>query len=256
MVKKILSILAWIVTAGSLIALFVVAREHYLNTPVRSVNLNIERGTDNGFVKSEAVLADIGTLSSNAKIGTINMEGIRNQLKANPWIESSSAYIGLDAIMNVSIKEYEPIMRIFDKNGSSAYVTADGLLLPTSLGYTPHLLIASGNFTLDNDRLNQQLCDTLEADRNILNALQVFEAIERNKSLKNSIGQLYCNARNEFEIVAKGIPSRIVLGTTDNLDDKLRRLEIFINQKAGSAELYGFKKIDLQFKNQIVCTKR
>lgn len=236
--------------------MFVAAREHYLDTPVRSVNLNIERSTDSGFVKSKAVLANIGTLSKNTKIGTVNMEGIRKQLKANPWIESSSAYIGLDAIMNVSIKEYEPVMRIFDKDGTSAYVTADGLLLPTSLGYTPRLLIASGNFTLDNEHLNQPLCDTVEADRNILNALYVFEALERNKSLKNNIGQLYCNARNEFEIVAKGIPSRIVLGSTDNLDDKLRRLEIFINQKAGSAELYGFKKIDLQFKNQIVCTKR
>jgi len=256
MVKKVLSILAWIVTAGGLIALFVAARENYLDTPVRSVNLSIERSTDSGFVKSKAVLADIGTLSNNAKIGTVNMEGIRKQLKANPWIESSSTYIDLDAIMNVSIKEYEPVMRIFDKDGTSAYVTAEGILLPTSMGYTPHVLIASGNYTFDNEHLGRQLCDTIEADRNILNTLKVLEAIERNESLKNSIGQLYCNARNEFEIVAKGIPSRIVLGSTDNLDDKLRRLEIFINQKAGSAELSGFKKIDLQYKNQIVCTKR
>ena len=179
MVKKILSILAWIVTAGGLIALFVAAREHYLDTPVRSVNLNIERSTDSGFVKSKAVLADIGTLSNNAKIGTVNMEGIHKQLKANPWIESSSAYIDLDAVMNVSIKEHEPIMRIFDKDGMSAYVTAEGILLPTSLGYTPHVLIASGNYILDSEHLNRQLCDTVEADRNILNTLQVFELVPR-----------------------------------------------------------------------------
>ena len=256
MVKKILSILAWIVTAGALIALFVVAREHYLDTPVGSVALNIERSTDSGFVKSKSVLADIDAFSANAKIGTVNMEGIRKQLDSNPWIESSSAYIDLSAVINVNIKEYEPIMRIFDKNGKSAYVTSEGILIPTSMGYTPHVLIASGNYTLDDKQLGHQLCDTVEADRNILNTLQVFEAIQRNGTLENSIGQLYCNSRNEFEIVAKGIPSRIVLGSADNLDDKLRRLEIFISQKAGSAELWRYNRIDLQYKNQIFCTKR
>ena len=256
MVKKILSILAWIVTAGGLIALFVAAREHYLDTPVHSVNLNIERGTDNGFVKKDAVIANIDAISSNTKIGSVNLEGIHKQLKSNPWIESSSAYIDLDANLNINIKEYEPVMRIFDKNGQSAYLTAEGILLPTSSEYTPHVLIASGNYTIDNEHLNHQLCDTLEADQNILNTLLFYEAIERNEFLKSRIGQIYCNNKNEFELVAKGIAARIEMGDTNNIDDKLKRLEIFINQKSNSLEIRNINKINLQYKNQIVCTKK
>ena len=256
MVKKILSILAWVVTAGALVALFIVAREHYLDTPVRSVSLDIERNTDSGFVKQKAVLADISTLSAKAKIGTVNMEGIRKQLTSNPWIESSSAYIDLDAILNVNIKEYEPVMRIYGKSGQSAYLTADGILLPTSTGYTPHVLIASGNFDFDAEQLNRKLNDTLESDLNLISAMKVFEAIQRNDFMRGRIGQVYCNGRNEFELVDKGIDAKIVMGDTCNMDDKLRRLEIFIDQKANSAEIWNFKKIDIQYKNQIVCTKR
>ena len=256
MVKKILSILAWVVTAGALVALFIVAREHCLDTPVRSVSLDIERDTDSGFVKQNAVLAGIGNLSAKAKIGTVNMEGIRKQLTSNPWIESSSAYIDLDANLNVSIKEYEPVMRIYSNSGQSAYLTADGILLPSSTGYTPHVLIASGNFDFDLEQPNHKLIDTLESDRNLISAMKVFEAIQRNGVMKSRIGQVYCNGRNEFELVDKSIAARIVMGDTCNIDDKLRRLEIFIEQKANSAEIRNYKKIDLQYKNQIVCTKR
>ena len=256
MVKKILSILAWVVTGAALVALFIAARQHYLDTPIQAVNVDIERANDSGFVKQNAVLSDIGSLCEMAKIGSVNMEAIGKRLNANPWIESATSYVDLDGILNVSIIEYQPVLRVFGMNGTSAYLTAEGNLLPTSLGYTPHVLIASGNYALDKEHLNRQLCDTVEADQNLINTLQIFEAIERNEYLKNCIGQLYCNNKNEFEIVAKGIPSRIVLGDTDNLDDKLGRLEVFVRQKANGTEIKNFKKIDLKYKNQIVCTKR
>lgn len=256
MVKKILSILAWVVTGAALVALFIAARQHYLGTPIQAINVDIERANDSGFVKQNAVLSDIGNLCEVAKIGSVNMEAIGKRLNANPWIESASSYVDLDGILNVNIKEYQPVLRVFGMNGTSAYLTAEGDLLPTSLGYTPHVLIASGNYALDKEHLNRQLCDTVEADQNLINTLQIFDAIERNEYLKSCIGQLYCNNKNEFEIVAKGIPSRIVLGDTDNLDDKLGRLEVFIRQKANGTEIKNFKKIDLKYKNQIVCTKR
>ena len=256
MVKKILSILAWIATAAALVALFVVAREHYLDTPIRSVSVNIDRSTDSGFVKENAVLADVGSLCNVAKIGSVNMSAIAKQLKSNPWIESSSSFIDLDANLNISIKEYQPVMRVFGKNGQSVYVTEEGTVLPTSLGHTPHVLIASGNFNLDDIGSQHQLCDTLEADRNILNAMHILNAIKRNNFMQTCTGQLFCNGKDEFEMVAKDIDARIVIGDTCNIDDKLKRLEIFIKQKANGNEIKDFKKIDLRYKNQIVCTKR
>lgn len=255
MVKKILSILAWIATAAALVALFIAARASYLDTPIRSVSVNIGRSMDSGFVKKSAVLADVDNLCGIAKIGTVNMTAIAKQLKSNPWIESSSSFIDLDANLNISIKEYQPVMRLFGKNGRSVYVTQEGIVLPTNLGYTPHVLIASGNFALDSIGNHHQLCDTLDADRNILSAMHILNAIKRNSFMQTCVGQVICNGKDEFEIVARDIDARIVVGDTCNIDDKLKRLEIFIKQKANGNEIKDFKKIDLRYKNQIVCTK-
>ena len=54
----------------------------------------------------------------------------------------------------------------------------------------------------------------------------------------------------------KHIDAQIIIGDTCQIDDKLRRAEIFIKQKAESPELKDIKIINFKYKNQVVCTKR
>ena len=258
MVKKILSIVLWVVTAAALVWLFVYAREDYLRSPLKAINLIPE--TDSGFVRKSTLHEEIESYCKEfgriKEIDAINMIDIQNHLNSNPWIESNTAYIDLDGTLNVNFKEYEPAFRVFDKNGHSAYVTQEGMVVPACRNYTPYVLIASGNFLLDNDTSAFQLCDTLDRDRNFLNALHWFKAIEGNPFVKNCVGQLYCNKHNEFELTVRGLEARVIVGDTCLATDKLKRLEIFMKQRIDKPETQIMKSINLNYKNQIVCTKR
>ncbi len=256
MVRKILSIVAWVVTAAALIALFVFAREDYLTSPVKAVKVNIERESDSGFIKERFLLADIDRLRGHSDIGTVNMLSIQQCLESNPWIESSTSYIDLDGTLNINIKEYDPVLRIFGEGGKSAYLTESGICLPTNRLYTPHVLVANGSFTLRNDSISYALNDTLVEDQALIESLHVFKAIERNAFMQSCIGQVYRNRKGLFDIVLRDIDARVTLGDTCQIDDKLHRAEIFIKQKVGTTELKGMKNINLQYKNQVVCTKR
>ena len=254
MVKKILSIVLWVVTAAALVVLFIFARENYLNTPLKSVQLITE--TDTGFVRKNELREELRQICGRSNIGTVNMIAVQNHLNGNPWIESNASYIDMNGMLNVSFKEYEPKFRIFDGNGHSAYVTQEGMIVPACSDYTPYVLIASGNFRLDNDTSAYQLSDTLDRDRNLLNALYWFNAIEGNPFIKNCVGQLYCNKHNEFELTVRGLEARVIVGDTCLAADKLKRLEIFMKQRINNPETNTLKSINLNFKNQIVCTKR
>ena len=254
MVKKILSIVLWVITAAALIVLFIFARENYLNTPLKAVNLMPE--SDRGFVRMSVLHQEIEKQCGQSKIGTVDMIKIQNHLDANPWIESNSAYIDLDCNLNVNFKEYEPQFRVFGKNGQSVYVTDEGIVIPSCSNYTPYVLIASGNFELNNDSTTYTLCDTLDRDRNILNALYWFKTIKANPFIENCVGQLYCNNKNEFELTVKGLDARVIVGDTCLAADKLNRLETFMKQRMNRAETHTMKIINLNYKNQIVCTKR
>jgi cell division protein FtsQ len=254
MVKKILSILLWVVTAAALVVLFVFARENYLTMPLKSIQLI--PATDTGFVRKTALHDEIEQICGNSKVGTVNMIAIQKVLESNAWIENGSSYIDLDGTLNVSFQEYEPWFRVFGKDGHSVYVTREGFVIPSSRTYTPYVLVTSGNFELRSDSATYQLTDTLESDRNLLNALHWCEAIEGNDFVGHCIGQLYCNKRNQFELTVKGFDGRVVVGDTCDASDKLKRLEIFMKQRIDSPETKTLKSINLNYKNQIVCTKR
>ena len=254
MVKKILSILLWVVTAAALVVLFVFARENYLTTPLKSIQLI--PATDTGFVRKTALHDEIEQICGNSKVGTVNMIAIQKVMEENSWIEDGASYIDLDGTLNVSFKEYEPWFRVFGKNGHSVYVTREGVVIPSSRNYTPYVLVASGNFELRTDTVTYQLSDTLDSDRNLLNALHWCDAIEGNDFVSHCIGQLYCNKRNQFELTVKGFDGRVIVGDTCDATDKLTRLESFMKQRIDSPETKTLKSINLNYKNQIVCTKR
>ena len=248
----------WVITAAAIVVLFIFARENYLNTPVKAVNLL--PASDSGFVRRSVLQKEIESyceeFGRTKKIGTVDMVKIQTSLDTNPWIESNAAYIDLDGNLNVSFKEYEPQLRIFGKNGRSAYVTNEGVVIPSCSHYTPYVLIASGNLELPSDTVTYTLCDTLDRDRNVINALYWHKAIKANPFIENCIGQLYCNNKNEFELTVKGLDASVTIGDTCMAADKLKRLEIFIKQRIDNPETYTFKNINLNYKNQIVCTKR
>jgi cell division protein FtsQ len=242
-----------VITAAAIVVLFIFARENYLDTPLKAVNLVPE--SDSGFVRRSVLHEEIEKQCEKTKVSTVNIIKIQNHLDANPWIESNSAYIDLDGNLNVNFKEYEPQFRVFAKNGRSVYVTDDGVVIPSCNNYTPYVLVASGNFEL-GDTTTYALSDTLDRDRNLLNALYWYKAIKANPFVENCVGQLYCNNKNQFELTVKGLEARVIVGDTCLAADKLNRLEIFMKQRISSPETHNMKIINLNYKNQIVCTKR
>jgi len=255
MVKKILSILTWVVTAGALIAMFVFAREDYLTSPVKAIELHIERSSDSGFIKERFLLKDIERFRNN-DIGTFRLYDLQKSLNANPWIESNTSYIDLDGTLHVSIKEYDPVLRIFGNDGHSVYLTENGQVLPTNRLYTPYVLIASGNFDIQTDSTSYALNDTIANHQAMSEALHVWKAIEGNPFMKSCIGQIHRNRKGEFDITVKDVKARVIVGDTLQMADKLRRAEIFFKQKAGSIDISEMKDINFKYKNQVVCTKK
>ena len=253
MVKRILSIVLWAATGAALVALFIAAREHYLTSPVRAIILQPQNRS--GFVVTRQLHDTIAQICRRRNIGTLDMIAIQEVLDANPWIENNASKVDLDGTLQVNYKEYEPRFRVFGKDGHSAYVTEDGDVVPSSRVFTPYVLIASGNFDLRSKATTYHL-DTIAEDANLISALHWYKAIHDNAFIANCVGQLYCNGQNQFELTAKGVGARIIVGDTCDASDKLRRLEAFIKQRNGHPETCTFTSINLNYKNQIVCTKR
>lgn len=259
MVKKILSIVLWVVTGAAIITLFVFARKGYLETPLKGIGLNVERAHQVGFVEDDSIIAQarsICGMERQTAIADINMTQLHRMLDENPWIARSTVYIDLNDTLRLSATEYEPALRVYNNEGRSIYITRDGVIIPSSPRYTPHLIIASGNYGFATPRRNGNINDSLYLNSGLAEALAIAQSIEKDAFLKEHIGQIYRNNGNEFEVIVNNLPIQVIVGDTCAIDNKLFRLKVLLEKYQGTTELENYKSMSLKYKNQIVCTKK
>lgn len=255
--KKILKIALWVITGAALVALFIFGRNWYLNTPLKGITFELERDHDRGFVEKDTVMAyarAICDIEHQAKISSIDLMKIQKLLGNNPWIESSSAFIGLNDTLSIKAKEYEPVLRVYNQDMKSVYVTADGIIIPSNPNYSPRMIIASGQFLFTLPKGNASITDSLYANTGIPEALRIATAIKKDSFLAGNIGQIYKNY-NEYELMVNNLSAKVIVGDTCAVEQRLARLKTLLEQYSGTEELKPFKTLNLRYKNQIVCTK-
>lgn len=259
MVKKILCIVLWILTGAAILTLFIFGRKWYLDTPLQGVVFNLDRINAKGFVEKDTIVAyaeAICDLEHQASIGSIDLMKIQRLLRDNPWIESSSAFIGLNDTLIIKAREHSPVLRLYNQEGHSVYVTEEGMLIPSSPKYTPRMIIANGNYHFPTGPCSASLSDTIYDTSGIKETLAIAKALRKDPFLSGTIGQIYRNSNNEYELSVNSLSARVLLGDTVAVERKLARLGTLIEKYSGTEELKGYKTLDLRYKNQIVCTKK
>lgn len=259
MVKKVLSIILWILTAVIVVTVLAVGRYKYRNAPIRNIIIDKEYDNSQGsFLNDSLIAASLLPLcdTGHSKVKDIDISKIEDTLGSNPWIESAKAFTGVDRELNIKINEHQAALRLFNNNGYSAYVSRNGFIFPTSKNMTPHVIVASGDFG-DIHKITGQLNDSLHQHKLIKEALQIALAIDRNDFMKACIGQIYLNDDEEFELIPNtNNDIAILIGNDDNIDDKLLRASIFLKEKINTEEFDTYSKLNAKYKNQIVCTKK
>lgn len=258
MVKKILKIALWVITGAALVVLFVFGRKQYLDTPLKGITFQLERSHKKGFVEKDSVITHaeaICKIERHAAISTVDMMQIQKLLDVNPWIDQASAYIGLNDTLIIKAKEFEPVLRVFNQEKSSVYVTREGIVFPSCPHYSPRVIIASGNFDFPMPNKNSRVTDSIYALAGLNDALTIALAIGNDPFLSGNVGQIYKNEHNEYELVVNNLSGRVILSNTDALENKLARLATLLEKYSGTEELNAYKTLNLKYKNQIVCTK-
>ena len=238
---KFLKISAWVLTIAAIACLWYFTRKDHIEHPMRGLELNLMRETEQGFIDKDVVYQKIMKIcdtTKNRDITMIPLDSVRNYLKSIPWATYTDANITFDEMMVVNIIECQPIMRIFYKDGRSVYLDDEGNIYPSKDGYSAHLLIGSGNVT-KND---------------VPQMFKVMKSVLNNSYSKCCVKQVYFDGR-EYELVMNNVDLKVVLGDDKDVDEKLMNMKYFFEQMQGSPEMKNFSKISFNYINQVVCTK-
>jgi len=259
--KKIVIIGAWIIgLIGLLVLLGFVEARHKTMTCCR-FNVHVDFNDADPLVNTGNLKSWIIKSSDSIKgkqIEMINVEEIKAMVMQNPYVQKANVYTDIEGDFNVKIWQRVPIIRIIDHQNKSYYIDTDGFLIPTTYGYSSRVRVANG-FIRDKQIQAARLpvdIDTLPPSSTYRKLLLMARYLNNDEFMNAQIDQIYVNEDYEFELIPKMGKHSILFGDIEDMEEKFNKLEAFYRGGIKQSGWDKYDKINLKFKDQIVCSKR
>jgi cell division protein FtsQ len=204
------------------------------------------------------VLINSNQLPLGKHMSELNTSEIETLILKNSLIKNCKVYTTVDGVLNISLWQREPIVRIIDRRGQSYYLDIDGSVISMSRRFTPHLLVVNGNIPtpFSTKQVENIYAAKFNNNAQTLRDIHEFALFVRKNDFWNAqIVQMYVNAHQKFEIVPRIGPHLILLGKMDNYEQKLNKLSLFYKEGLNNVGWNQYLIINLEYKDQIVCSK-
>jgi cell division protein FtsQ len=247
----VFKVCAWVICLSGTVVLMSFVGIKQKTVTCKSIKILIP-GADN-FIEREEVDAILKQSQGNLigrQLEGINLEDIEKSIKANPYIAFATVFADMDGVIHIEIQQRQPILRVINSNDQDYYIDRDGLKMPVSSNFTANVLVANGrimeHFSGRVDTLITKLAEDLYKTALFIKSDTIWDA---------QIEQLYVNDRNDIELIPRVGIQKIILGTADSLDVKMRNLLAFYKQAMPKVGWDTYKTINIKYTNQIVCEK-
>ena len=198
-------------------------------------------GNTEPFVKQETVnkllIENNEGVSSIQKVN-LDLNKLEKNLNAQEMIEKSDVYVSIDGVLKAVVRQKTPIARIFDNEGSF-YIDYEGNRMPLSTNFTARVPLVSGGINKNN---NEDLA-------------QLLRIIHDDPFLKKNIIGIEIMPNGSLKMHNRNFDFQIDFGKVINMEHKFKNYKAFFQKAVLDSSLYKYKKIDLRFTEQVVCTK-
>lgn len=249
--KRIFKLFSWVTCLVGLVVLMSFVGVKRKSVVCTNVKILIP-GADNFIEREEidAILKQSQGKLIGQNLAAINLQRIEKSISANPYIAYAKVYADMDGVIEIEVRQRQPILRVINSAGQDYYVDRNGLKMPVSPNFTANVLAANGkileNFTGKVDTLVTKLAVDLYKTAVFIKQDTLWDA---------QIEQLFVNDKNDIELVPRVGNQRIILGSADSLEVKMRNLLAFYKKAMPKVGWDTYKTINVKYTNQVVCEK-
>lgn len=218
--------------------------------------VRIIREGNKGFLTGEDILKMTGMDDTTMvrRADELDPAWMEGRLLANPFVARADVFVNIEKNLVINIQEKRPFLRVFNRQGKSFYLDDEGKPFPLSDRYAYHTLVASGYIDIAIDQPGG-LPGENGKQQILIDLHRLTSAIKQSEFLSAQVSQIYLNSKGEYDLVPELGDHIIKLGTLEDLDDKLMRLELWY-RKSFVASGDRYSTVSLKFRNQVVCTKK
>lgn len=175
---------------------------------------------------------------TNVTKDKLDLDVLESALESNDMIQDAEVYLSVNAELGAKIKQRTPIARIVNKN--AFYLDIEGKAMPLSSVSAARVPLIGGNVT-----------------KNKLEDVYVLSKyIYHDDFLKKNVVSIHQTENQTFILKLRTVNFQVVFGKAEDIEQKTNNLKAFYKKAFKDKTLSDYMKVDLQYNNQVVCTKK
>ena len=242
----------WSIAAAALILLFVVSWKAKSEKKLTDIQVELVGESAQALFMDEisirSILNEQG-LQVGMPLEKINLTQLEKFIEKTEWVKNAEFFINNKLVLEVKIEQRIPIARIFTASGTSFYIDNEGSRLPLKQLTVLNLPVFTG-FPTDQPKLSKP-------DSVLLKDVLFFaKTIQKDSFFMAQVAQVNIEPNGSFQMVPTLGDHLVLLGTVDQLEDKLNRLFTFYKKVWLGSGVNAYQYIDCRFNHQVVALKK
>jgi cell division protein FtsQ len=250
--QKIAIRIIWSIAAAGLIVLFVVSWKAKSAKQLTNIQVELVGESAQALFMDEIsirVILNEQGVEVGMPIEKINLTQLEQFIEKTEWVKNAEFFINNKLVLEVKIEQRIPIARIFTASGSSFYIDNEGWRLPLKQLTVLNLPVFTG-FPTDQSKLSKP-------DSALLKDVLFFaKTIQKDSFFMAQVAQVNIEPNGTFQMVPTLGDHLVLLGSVDQLEDKLNRLFTFYKKVWVGSGVNAYQFIDCRFDHQVVALKK
>ena len=198
-------------------------------------------GDNNLLVTTEIVnklLIDNSGAGKTVGKDKLDLNTLEKTINKHDMIEKSEVFVSIDGVLKAVVTQRTPIARYIGEE-ISFYIDSKGNKMPLSKIYAARVPLISGRLTSENQ---QEIA-------------ALFKIIHADDFLKKNIIGMTIKNNDDVILQTRNYDYEILFGKTINMEAKFNNYKAFYQKAVTDSSINYYKKINLKFTQQVVCTK-
>ncbi|MBC6490738.1 cell division protein FtsQ/DivIB [Flavihumibacter stibioxidans] len=251
--RKVVAAFIWLMAGAGLLVVLIAAINRSDDANCKGVEIEISGTKDYMFIDKSDVLEAIGAKGKNPfrgkPVASFNLRSMETKLAKNSWVQDAELFFDKDRVLQVRIREREPMVRIFTVSGNSWYLDSAGKYLPLSPGKAAvKLPVFTG--------MPERLKPSGKSDSALLAQIRgIADFLQEDPFWNAQVSQVVVGADRQFELVPLVGNHSIVFGDGNDYEKKFRRLAVFYREVLARTGFDYYDTINVQYDKQVVAVK-
>lgn len=200
--------------------------------------VKVDHQSSDMYITDETVRRMVLNSQNKTEIGSLKINEIEKLLDNHAMIEKSEVFCTIDGILNVKIKQRQPLARFYEE-GKFFYMDSQGKKMPLSDSFSARVPLVTGNID----------------EKHWENIYNLIKFIQNDEFLTKNITKINIKRNGEYEFDMRIASFVVIWGDLEEMEQKKANLKAFYKQMEKSNTLNVYKIVNLKYSNQVVCTK-